>query len=130
MDVGVPIAQRRVDMNYLGQMAAYVHLPDGIVMEMIHPDGGGAYALSYKAQKYINNLAPEDVPELLVFGHYHCSFYMKYRNVHFLQAPCFKDAGTWEKRKGLNPTIGGWMVEATIDTGQISKFKPELIVPR
>lgn len=127
VDPGYPIARRRDDMTYLGKAHAKVMFPNGAIAELLHPDGGGAYALSYKAQKFINNLNPEDVPEMMMWGHYHNSFYMHYRNVHFVQAPCFKGAGIWEKRKGLNPTIGGWLIEGKIsDYGTIDQFKPEL----
>ena len=126
-DVGIPIANERRDMDYAGQAIAEVKLPNNVKMELLHPDGGTAYALSYKAQRYINNLNPQDVPDMMVWGHYHTTFYMHYRNVHFLQTGCFKDAGIWEKRKGLNPTIGGWLVEGKIsDYGDVTQFKPEL----
>lgn len=127
VDPGPSIERQRPDMGYLGQATAEVLLPNGVKMELLHPAGGISYALSYKAQKYINNLAPQDVPDLMVWGHYHTSFYMHYRNVHFMQAPAFKDAGIWEKRLGLNPTIGGWIVEGHItDYGDVDRFKPEL----
>lgn len=127
VDPGPSIERQRDDMEYLGQATAEVMLPNGVKMELLHPAGGISYALSYKAQKYINNLAPQDVPDLMVWGHYHTSFYMHYRNVHFVQAPAFKDAGIWEKRLGLNPTIGGWIVEGRIsDYGNVDRFKPEL----
>lgn len=128
VDPGVPIGQRRKDMCYLGQINATVLFPNGIEAELLHPGGTIAYALSYKAQRHINNLSPEDVPDMLIFGHYHTTFHMHYRNVNFIQAACFKDAGLFEKRLGLNPTIGGWMVDATIspNSDTISRFKPEL----
>ena len=128
VDPGVAIGRRRKDMTYLGQAYATVLLPNGATMELIHPDGGVAYALSYRAQRQINNLSPKDIPSMLVYGHFHTSFYMYYRNIHFLQAPCTKDAGIYEKRKGINPTIGGWLVEATISTnGEVNRFRPELM---
>jgi len=127
VDVGVSIAKNRGDMEYLGQEIARVRLPNGAEAELLHPKGGSAYALSYKSQKFINNLNPEDIPEMMMWGHYHTSFYMHYRNVHFLQVPCFKGAGRWEKTMGLNPTIGGWVVEGKIsDQGRVDQFKPEL----
>jgi predicted phosphodiesterase len=127
IDVGVPISQRRKDMDYLGQAYARVILPEGVEMDLLHPGGQQAYALSYKAQRYINNLSPSDIPNILLFGHFHTSFYMNYRNVHFLQIPCFKDGGIFERRLGLNPTIGAWMVDAKISSeGGISQFKPQL----
>ena len=128
VDPGVAISQQREDMKYLGQVYAKVRFPNGAMAELLHPGGGTAYALSYKPQRFINNLAPQDVPDIMVWGHYHTSFYMHYRNVNFIQAPCFKDAGIFEKRLGLNPTIGAWIIEGKIsDQGNISKFKPELI---
>lgn len=126
IDPGPTIARRRQDLQYLGPMTASVNFKDRVKMELLHPAGGSAYALSYKAQRDINNRTPGDLPHILAYGHFHTSFYMYYRNIHFFQVPCFKDAGLWEKRLGLNPTIGGWMVEATIGDGQIKKMKPEL----
>lgn len=127
-DPGSTISRMRPDMKYLGQMTARVKLPEEIEMELLHPGGGGSYALSYKFQKYINALPPEQVPDIEVWGHYHTSFYMHYRNVHCLQAPSMKDAGIWEKRLGLNSTVGGWLVDGKIsDQGNLSRFKPELL---
>jgi hypothetical protein len=87
-----------------------------------------AYALSYKSQRDINNRPPGSLPDILVYGHYHTSFYMHYRGIDFIQAPCFKDAGLFEKRVGLNPTIGAWVVDAklTDDKESIRSFKPNL----
>lgn len=126
VDPGYPIARARTDMEYLGPMTALVRLGEGVDMELLHPAGGMAYALSYKAQRDINNRPTQNLPNILVHGHYHTSFYMRYRDIHFLQAPCFKDAGLFEKRLGLNPTIGGWLVDATVTSGRIQSFKPEL----
>ena len=49
-------------------------------------------------------------------------------DTEFVQAPCFKDAGLWEKRKGLNPTIGGWLVDAQLssDLQALESFSPQL----
>lgn len=127
-DPGVAIARVRPDMKYLGQMTARVTLPEEIQMDLLHPDGGQAYALSYKAQRHVNALSPEDVPNIMLWGHYHTSFYMHYRNVHFLQVPSLKDAGLWEKRKGMNSVVGGWLVEGKISSqGNLARFKPELL---
>lgn len=128
IDIGMPVSQKRTDMKYLGQAYARVILPEGVELDLLHPGGGSAYALSYKAQRYINNLSPHDIPNILVFGHYHCAFYMDYRNVHFLQVPAFKDSGIWEKRLGLNPTTGGWLVDARIsqEGPNIERMRPTL----
>lgn len=126
VDPGIPISKQRKDMVYAGQMVSMMQIGEDLYAEMIHPGGGGAYALSYKAQRDINNRVPEDLPDILLYGHYHTSYYMRYRNIHFMQVPCYKDAGGWEKRLGLNPTIGGWIVDARIEGDKITSFKPEL----
>ncbi len=125
-DPGIQIARARRDLSYLGQMAATVKLPGGTKLELLHPAGGSAYALSYKAQRDINNRSPEDIPDVLVYGHFHTSFYMHYRNLNFIQAPSFKENGQFEKRLGLHSTIGGWIVDAKVGDGKLTRFQPEL----
>jgi len=122
----VAIARARKDITYIGQYNADVRLADQVTMELLHPMGNTAYALSYKAQKDINNRSPDNLPNILAYGHYHTSFYMNYRGIEFLQVPCFKDAGYFEKRLGLNPTIGAWIIEGKTNGETIQNFKPDL----
>jgi predicted phosphodiesterase len=124
----VQICKQRPDIVYLGQMAAKVRMTEGLTAEILHPAGGSAYALSYKAQREINARSPDDIPDMLVYGHYHTSFYMHYRNLHFLQCPSLKDAGIWEHRLGLNSTLGFWIVNAAVseDLSHFDRFQPEL----
>lgn len=122
----VAIARARKDITYIGQYNADVRLADQVTMEMLHPMGNTAYALSYKAQRDINNRTPSDLPNILAYGHYHTAFYMHYRGIEFLQVPCFKDAGYFEKRLGLNPTIGAWIIEGKTNGETIQNFKPDL----
>jgi hypothetical protein len=127
IDPGKPIAQRRPDMHYLGQMAAKIRMDNDGIIEMLHPSGGAAYAQSYKAQRAINNLAPDNIPGIMMWGHYHGAFYMNYRGIHFNQVPCTKGQGVWEKSLGLNPIIGGWIVDGQVQPGgKINKYKPAL----
>lgn len=126
IDVGKSISQQRPDLHYLGQMAAKITMAQGGTMEMLHPDGGVAYAMSYKAQRSINNLTPDNIPSIMAWGHYHGSFYMNYRGINFNQVPCFKGQGLWEKRLGLNPTIGGWIIDGQIQSGKVNRYKPTL----
>jgi predicted phosphodiesterase len=131
IDIGGPIEHKRSDLSYLGPIEATVMLPNGVKMNLLHPGGGTAYALSYKSQRAINNMSPGSLPDILVYGHYHTSFYMCYRGIHFIQAPSTKDMGLWEKSLGFNSTLGGWIVDAEISTegNHINKFKPQLLTP-
>jgi predicted phosphodiesterase len=122
----VQIEHCRDDIVYLGQLSANVKLTEGVTLEMLHPGGTYPYALSYKAQRDINNRQPNQLPDILAYGHYHGAFYMYYRGIHFIQAPTFKNQGLWERRMGLNPVVGGWIVEAAVYGDRIGWFKPQL----
>lgn len=126
-DPMVAAANRRKDIVYLGQYDATVKLRDEVTLELMHPAGNVPYALSYKPQRDINNRSPEDLPNALFYGHYHTSIYMHYRGIDFLQVPCFKAAGAWEHRMGLNPTIGGWIVSAKSNGETLNSFNPRLV---
>lgn len=128
VDPLIPIAGARKDIIYLGQYTAKVRLGAKTNMELTHPRGNTAYALSYKAQRDINNRSPGDLPNVLVYGHYHTSFMMNYRGIDFIQTPCFKDGGLFEHRLGLNPTIGGWIINGVSNGETISEFSPRLFV--
>lgn len=128
IDPGKPIASQRKDLKYLGPINAHIMLSSGVQMELLHPGGNQAYALSYKSQRAINNRPPGELPDIMLWGHYHTAFYMEYRGIHFLQAPCTKNIGLWEKRVGLNPVNGGWLVDLRLahEGPHIERFKPEL----
>jgi len=125
----VPISRARKDITYIGQYSARVRMADKVVMDMLHPMGNQAYALSYKGQRMINAMNPEDLPNIFATGHYHCSFNMNYRGVDFIQVPCFKDPSLqFEKRLGLNSNIGGWIIEGKSNGENIREFNPRLVL--
>lgn len=124
----VPISHQRKDITYLGQYAARVKMADNVVMDMLHPMGSQAYALSYKAQRMINAMDPTDLPNIMAFGHYHCAFNMKYRGIDFIQVPCFKDPSLqFEKRLGLVSAIGGWIIDGKTNGETVREFQPRLV---
>lgn len=125
-DPMVSVAGARKDITYIGQYNADVKLGENVTMELMHPTGNVAYALSYRPQRDINNRSPDNLPNILAYGHYHTSLYMHYRGIEFLQVPCFKDSGYFEKRLGLNPTIGAWIIEGQTNGETIQNFKPDL----
>jgi predicted phosphodiesterase len=84
---------------------------EGVKIRLHHGDGGGAYALSYKGQKLAEQIPSGDKPRILLIGHYHTCFYFFYRNIHILNCGAFQGQTSYLIRKGLNPAIGGWIVE-------------------
>ena len=110
IDIGELIAQKREDLVYLGQYQADIEL-GGVKIRLMHPDGGGAYALSYKAQKIAEQIPSGEKPHILICGHWHTSHYFFYRLMHILNAGCFEGQSAFLLRKGINPAIGGWTVK-------------------
>lgn len=127
IDIGHSIAARRKDMVYMGQGGAYSRLTDKARVYLHHPDGGAAYALSYKLQRFIEGFAQEAKPEVLASGHLHSTLYSNYQGVDALMVPCFQSQNIYLKRKGLHPVVGGWVVEFMLEGGEIREFAPRLI---
>ena len=110
IDIGRYIESRRPDMDYLGQYEGNIKLGH-IRVRLLHPDSGGAYAISYKGQKIAEQIPSGNKPHILLLGHFHTSVYFFYRNIHVLQSGCFEGQTTFLLRKGINPAIGGWTVQ-------------------
>lgn len=129
IDIGKLVAEQRPDMKYLGFYEATVELNTVKVM-LHHGDGGGAYALSYKGQKYAEQIPSGSAkPRVLIIGHYHTAFYFWYRNIHILNGGCFEGQTLFLRRKMLNPAIGGWIVEmrTTKKPNDVVAFNPTWI---
>ena len=110
------IAKEREDITYLGRYSANVMLQHGsTTVNMHHAAGGVAYALSYKMQKYIESMAPDEKPQVYLLGHYHTTLQMFLRNIHGVQLGCFQAQTPYLKRKKLDPSIGGHIIEYEVN---------------
>jgi biotin operon repressor len=127
-DLGIPVAEAREDMVYLGQSYATINLTPNCTLELRHPLDGTAYALSYKSQKMIEAMSGGEKPNILAIGHYHKVEYLFYRNVHVYQTGCLQAQTPFMRGKQLSAHLGGWIVEAHVDAeGTITRIKHELI---
>lgn len=110
IDVGVMIAGVRKDLIYLGKNRAKVDI-DGVQFLLQHGSGGGAYALSYKLQKYIEAFASGTKPAAFILGHFHTAISAFIRNVHAMTGGTFQGENDFSIRKGLPSYVGGWIVD-------------------
>jgi len=103
---------------------------------LMHPDGGTAYALSYRPQRLIEAIPGGQKPDILGIGHYHKAEYMpRWRNIAAFQAGAFQSQTPFLKRKGSDSHVGGWIVEvvmsdresltASVGARFISYYEPE-----
>lgn len=122
-DVLQAIAKKRKDIKYLGMFGAYFNI-GGIVIYIMHGDGGGAYARSYKMQKIIEQFPPDKKPNILLLGHYHVNNMLpNYRNVVGCQLSCFQTQTHYLRAKGLGPDVGHVILEIFPDTKGLSHVK-------
>lgn len=109
------ICEKRDDLTFLGDNYAVFTL-ENIKIAVMHGEGGVAYARSYKLQKIIEQISPENKPHVLVLGHYHVEDVQPmYRNVLGIQLPCFQAQTPYLARKGLYPELGAWIIEFGIN---------------
>ena len=119
VNVGSHIAEKRPDMDFLGVFQGDVQYGKIKLIRLVHPDGGMPYALSYKAQKYVEQIASGNKPRILLCGHLHTQYHFLYRNIAVYGCGCFEGQTTLIARKGINPVIGGWII--TIKLGNDAK---------
>ena len=120
--------------QFIGTDAGTVDLKteDGHVLKigLLHPDGGTAYAISYKSQKQAEALPGGTKPDILGIGHYHKADHLPaFRNMHVFQVGCFESQTPFMKRKGTPAHVGGWIIEAVMGERKhlVSRVKSEFI---
>lgn len=122
------VARERDDFVYLGADVGLLDL-DGIKVRLYHGSGGGSYARSYKVQKYLDSISPEERPDILQTGHIHQSFYMQQGFTHVFQTGCLEDTTDFIRSKGLSNEKSVWWVDIDTDKdNNVISIKPELEV--
>ena len=125
-DVLSVIAARRDDITILGAPAA-TFLIGNLRAYLMHPDGGVAYARSYKLQKIVEGFEADQKPHLLFCGHWHIQCHVSIRNVEAFALPCFQAQTAYIKRKGLQPVIGGYLFEVEYDEHGLVSLSPTFV---
>lgn len=103
-------ARHRDDIEIVAEYQAFVTV-NGFKICLYHPDGAQAYAISYKLQKLVESFTAENLPDVVVMGHFHQKEYVTIRNVECFQAGCFEAQTPYQVRRNLHPVIGGWIIE-------------------
>jgi UDP-2,3-diacylglucosamine pyrophosphatase LpxH len=117
---GEELARVRDDWKFIGADTGAVTLvsKDGqkFAVQLLHPGGGTAYAVSYHSQKIIESLAGGQKPDLIAIGHYHKSFYMPaYRNVACLECGCWESQTPFMVQHSIAAHVGGWIITVALN---------------
>jgi predicted phosphodiesterase len=116
-EVGSKISAQRPDMVHIGHQEADIKIgeDDAIAtIRLCHPDGGTAYAISYKIQQYVNALPSGQKPDILITGHYHKTEELYYRGVVCYQAGCIQAQTPYMRGKQLAAAMGFRILEVTV----------------
>lgn len=114
---GVDPLPAREDMTWLGHDCADVTFGEGgkFIVRIFHPDGGGAYSVSYKLQKFIEAMPGGTKPNMLFAGHLHQECIVRIRNVIGALVPGMQGMTPLFRRFGREPIVGAYLVNARLD---------------
>lgn len=120
------MAARRDDIEFLGDYSAWVELPGGAWVHLLHGKGGMSYAYSYKAQKLADSYPAGRKPALLCVGHWHVRGNIEARGIQVVWPGCFEWQSPFMTRLGLQPAVGFHILHLTIGAdGSLVRFVPE-----
>lgn len=126
----------REDITLLAYDAATVPLMPDIDVHLWHPSGGVPYALSYRGQKGVEQLAQDELMQvvmgdkltptirLVLIGHLHVQYMFDYGPMVVLGAGCFEGQNSYLKRKKLVPHVGGWILRCRFVDGMLHRLEP------
>lgn len=110
-------AAGRFDLKYLGYMEAdVVFTLDGqpVTMRVMHGGGGSARSVSLAAQNIIDSWTAEELPNMLILGHYHKAHFLpNHRGVAAIQTGTFQEQTPFMRNKNLIAALGGWSARIT-----------------
>ena len=114
-DIVKDICDRREDLHYLGSDCEDLRIGK-LRIRLYHGNGGSAYAKSYKLQKYLDSIPPEERPHILQTGHLHNAFFMKQGNTYCFQTSCLQDLTPYERSMGFSNDKSCWWLDVYMDS--------------
>lgn len=113
-DIVKDICDRREDLHYLGSDCEDLRIGK-LRIRLYHGNGGSSYAKSYKLQKYLDSIPPEERPHILQTGHLHNAFFMKQGNTYCFQTSCLQDLTPYERSMGFGNEKSCWWLDVYMD---------------
>lgn len=123
-DIGKQLQERLPNFEYMGNADATLTLAYGQRVQLLHPDGGSSYAVSYRPQKIIEQIEGGKKPAVLHIGHFHKAMYLFYRNIHGFCAGCFENQTPFMRGKGLAAHLGFWTIDLRVGKKGVTSITP------
>jgi hypothetical protein len=141
-DIVEHICEKRDDLIYRGFFNTQFSVK-GLLVDLQHPGGGLAYALSYNPQKLAESVSGyvlstmrsnpanyKNLPVLMLIGHYHVPMHLpNYMGMDISTLPCFQTQTRYLQQKKKMPTVGCAIAELWLDKdNNLSSVTIEFIV--
>jgi biotin operon repressor len=139
IDVVWRVCNKYDNVYFVGYDQRDIPITDQFSVRLWHPSGGVPYAVSYRLQKGMENLAYESLTNLVLqnkaptiraifTGHLHIEASLFRGGILGLQVPCYEGRNGYLLQKGLRPEIGGYLVDFHLnDAGKIVRIAKELL---
>ena len=117
--VGEALALQRDDLLNLGDHSAAVDIGSARIFVSHGARGGLSYARSYRIQKLLEQMdhRERDETDIALYGHWHVAAHLPgYQGVEAFLVPCFQRQTPFLKTLGLQPVIGGLILEIEFGT--------------
>ena len=124
INVGLRLAESLDNFEYLGIHEAMEKV-NNIKVLLWHGMDGSAYSISYRTQKFIENLQGGEKPNILLAGHSHKSLFYETRNVHVLETGTLCEQTGFMRNKKLAAHTGYWIVEVEYGDYGVVRIRPE-----
>lgn len=126
-------APHRPDIKYLGSLVGQTKLGK-LNIELLHPDGGAGYGLSYKSAGISESenrlsITRGEILHIMALGHWHIFNTHVHNDMIVISVPCLQaQTQDYMRRKGLDPWIGGLVCEfVTDESGYVAEFSTQCI---
>lgn len=123
-DIGKIITSNRDDMIYLGNDRCILNIKNATI-DMRCVKAKKTYTVSYRAQKMIDAMRSEDVPNIMLYGGLLQMESFNYRNVRLISAPSCCASTSEMINNEHNNIVGNWFVTVKFDAkGNIVSIIP------
>lgn len=124
INVGIRLEQALENVIYLGNDEAD-DVVNGVKIKLWHGNDGASYALSYRTQKFVEQLYGGEKPNILLAGHAHKSIFYQTRNIHIFETGTTCMQTSFMRGKKLAAHTGFWIVEVWCDHNGVTRIRPE-----
>src|SRR3990167_3536710 len=115
----------RDDLVYLGQYSRMLVFPNEVTAQLLHPRGGGVYAVSYPQQKRAREMRSDTRPNLQISGHYHQFSWIRQDITEMIAMPGVQDETEFFVRLGFGRQMGFCVLEYELARLGFKRIKVE-----